>query len=200
MNKIILPIFLFLMASVGSYSQDIITFKSGEDLKVVIEVINKYEVFYRKFDNQNGPRIITPKTDILMIRYENGTKEIFSEESKPVIYTTTSTALSALFHNDLYYKGQKDANMFYKNYSGAATTTLVISLLSPLAGLIPAIACASTSPKEKNLNFPNTNLMKMPDYRNGYSQKAKKIKQGKVWTNWGIALGVNIVFYILLVD
>jgi hypothetical protein len=40
--------------------------------------------------------------------------------------------------------------------------------------------------------------MKNSDYNNGYAQKSKKIKQGKVWTNWGIAFGANLVLVLLM--
>jgi hypothetical protein len=174
-------------------AQDVITLKSGEDIQAKVEVVNQAEVIYKRFDNLNGPRIIIPKSDILMIRYENGVKEIFHDEN--IVPDTNS---SNTFNSTLYNKGQKDAVIYYKGYSGAGTVTLITGLLSPLVGLIPAIACSSTPPKDVNLNYPNTAMMKKPDYYNGYTQKAKKIKQGKVWTNWGIALGINIVAIIII--
>ena len=42
--------------------------------------------------------------------------------------------------------------------------------------------------------------MKNPHYYDGYAKKAKKIKQGKVWTNWGIAFGVNLIAALLLLS
>ena len=42
--------------------------------------------------------------------------------------------------------------------------------------------------------------MSKDEYYTGYKFKAKKIKQGKVWTNWGIALGVNVFLIIALTD
>jgi hypothetical protein len=42
--------------------------------------------------------------------------------------------------------------------------------------------------------------MKNVDYNTGYNQKAKRIKQGKVWTNWGITFGINLVAVILLMQ
>ena len=95
-------------------------------------------------------------------------------------------------------KGSKDAEKYYDDYSSAGTGTLVVALISPALGLIPAIATSSTTPKDKNLSYPNARLMENPDYRNGYIKKAKRMKQGRVWTNWGIAFGVNLIAVILL--
>jgi hypothetical protein len=97
-------------------------------------------------------------------------------------------------------KGQVDATIYYKGYKGAGTGTLIAGLFSPLLGLIPAIACSSTKPKETNLHYPSAELMKNPDYFRGYTQKARKIKQGKVWMNWGIAFGVNLVAEVFLLS
>ena len=71
-------------------------------------------------------------------------------------------------------------------------------MISPLAGLVPAIACSTTTPKDANLGYPNPEFMKNAEYNEGYTKKAKKIKRGKVWKNWGIAFGVNVALVLLL--
>ncbi len=99
---------------------------------------------------------------------------------------------------DLHVKGQVDAEANYKKYKGAATGTLIASLVSPLIGLIPAIACSATTPKMDNLGYPDAKLFMQKEYYDSYTRKAKKIKAGKVWKNWGIGFGVNIVAVLLL--
>lgn len=101
---------------------------------------------------------------------------------------------------DLNIKGQIDAARHYKRYKGAATGTLLTSLLSPVIGLIPAILCSSTYPKIENLGYPNEELFKQAAYYKAYTKKAKKIKQRKVWSNWGIGLGVNLVVILVLAN
>lgn len=103
-----------------------------------------------------------------------------------------------LNQNDLFVKGQVDASRYYQGYKGAGTGTLITSLISPLVGLIPAIATSSTAPKEENLGYPDPELFGQKEYYDSYTQKAKKIKQGKVWTNWAIGLGVNIIAVLIL--
>lgn len=98
---------------------------------------------------------------------------------------------------DLNIKGQIDAARHYKRYKGAATGTLLTSLLSPVIGLIPAILCSATNPKIENLGYPNEELFKQATYYKAYTKKAKKIKQRKVWSNWGIGLGVNLVVILI---
>ena len=40
--------------------------------------------------------------------------------------------------------------------------------------------------------------MKKRDYYYGYTDRAKKIKQRKIWSNWGIAFAVNIVALVII--
>jgi len=99
---------------------------------------------------------------------------------------------------DLYVKGQLDASRNYKKYKGASTGTLITSLVSPIIGLIPAIACSATAPKLEKLGYPDEKLFMQKEYYNGYTKKAKKIKSGKVWKSWGIGLGVNLLLAIVI--
>jgi hypothetical protein len=174
-----------------AYSQDVITKKTSEDILAKVIEVNISEIKYKKFDNPTGPTFTILKADVIMIRYENGTKDIFNENT-PV--KTTPIEIENYF-----LKGQKDATINYKGYKGAGTGTLITSLLlSPLVGLIPALACSLTPPQTQNLNYPNEKLFSNSDYQNGYTQKAKKIKSNKVWTNWGIALGINTILILTL--
>ena len=193
MKKIILTIFTSIFTITFCFSQDLITMKTSEDIKAKILEVTTSEIKYKRFDNQNGPVFTLLKSEVSMVRYENGTKDIFNEEKK-IETVSTSSPSSA----DLFTQGQSDASQYYKGYKGAGTGTLITSLVSPIVGLIPAIACSSTQPKQINLDYPDTELIKNADYYNGYTKKSKKIKQGKVWKNWCIGLGANIVAAILI--
>ncbi|MBU1822452.1 MAG: hypothetical protein KKG00_13210 [Bacteroidetes bacterium] len=107
-----------------------------------------------------------------------------------------STDLRPVVTKSMYVKGQRDAELHYKKYKGAGTGTLVASILSPLVGLVPAIACSATMPKEVNLGTPQPELLAQEEYYLGYTQKAKKIKSRKVWTNWAIGFGANLVIVL----
>jgi len=192
-KKISIVISAVLLTTTLCFSQDIITNKNSEDIKANVLEVTTTEIKYKKFENPDGPTFSILKSDIVMIRYQNGTKDIFTEEKKTEIVPASS-------NDDLFTQGKFDANRYYNGYKGAGTTTLLTSLIfSPLIGLIPAIATSSSKPSDMNLNYPNANLMKNTDYYSGYTQKAKKIKQGKVWKNWGIAFGVNLIAAVLII-
>ena len=195
MKKIILSTLLTIFTISICFSQDVITIKSGEDISAKILEIGQTEIKYKKFDNQTGPTYSILKSDVIIVRYENGTKDLFNVNTSPS--TTISTTTSNSDNGNLFLEGQLDAVKYYKGYKAAGTGTLVTSLfLSPLVGLIPAIACSSTPPDRYNLSYPDEDKMKKSEYYSGYTQKAKKIKQGKVWTNWGISY-VIILFLVI---
>jgi len=66
----------------STMAQDIIVLKNGEEIKSLVQEIGMEYVKYKKFDNQTGPIYNISKTEIFMIKYENGTKDVFNEVSK----------------------------------------------------------------------------------------------------------------------
>lgn len=80
-NLILIPVFLLGMLNLVS-AQDIITLKNGEEIKAKVTEIESIEIKYLKFDNQTGPVYAIDKANIIMIKYENGTKDVF--DYKPV--------------------------------------------------------------------------------------------------------------------
>jgi len=191
MKKIITSfVATFLVANL-LFSQDVLTKKTGDDIKAKVLEVTTTEVKYKKFDNLNGPIFSILKSEILLIRYENGSKDVFNENKK-----SEEKIVSV---KDLYFEGESDANKFYKGYKGAGSTVLATGLLlSPLVGLIPAAICASSAPQDENLGYPSSDLMKNSEYANGYRNRAKKIKQNKVWTNLGVAFGINLALVLAL--
>ncbi len=182
---------ILFLATLCAHGQDIITKKSGEDVVSKVLEITLNEVKYKKWDNQDGPLISISKSEILMIRYQNGTKDIFKEQA--------ITPMSAMGEPENFKAGQQDAIQYYKGYKGAATGTLATGLvLSPILGLIPAFATTSNQPQDINLHYPDPSKMKDQDYFKGYTQKAFQIKKQKVWTNWGITVGLSVGLYLLL--
>jgi hypothetical protein len=58
------------------------TKKSGEDIQAKVLEVTTSEIKYKKFDNQNGPTYTILKSDVVMVRYKNGTKDIFTDVNK----------------------------------------------------------------------------------------------------------------------
>ena len=63
-------------------AQDVITKRNGDDIEAKVLEILDSEIKYKKFNFLDGPTYTEKKSEILIIRYENGSKDIFVEEPK----------------------------------------------------------------------------------------------------------------------
>lgn len=71
-----------------SYSQDNIVLKTGEEISAKVLEIGTSEIKYKKTSNPEGPTYSISKSEVFMIKYENGTKEVINkiesiEQKKP---------------------------------------------------------------------------------------------------------------------
>jgi hypothetical protein len=187
-QKLLLIATIFIISNL-SYSQDMITKKTGEDISAKVLEVTSTEIKYKKTNNLDGPLFSILKSEVLIIRYKNGTKDVFNDIAKD---TKNEISVSEQNNeNDMFSKGKTDAKSFYRGKkSGSGWTAATTILTSPIIGVIPAALCASTDPDDDNLKYPNSNLMKNADYNRGYIDEAHRIKNKKVWKAFGISSGV----------
>ncbi|MDR1023170.1 MAG: hypothetical protein LBL94_07880 [Prevotellaceae bacterium] len=57
-------------------AQDIIIKENGDEIKTKIIEVSSTEVKYKKFGNESGPTFVMLKSEIFMIKYANGDKEV----------------------------------------------------------------------------------------------------------------------------
>lgn len=81
MKKILLLLATLFGSLLVSQAQDLITTKKGEDIQAKILEVSSKEVKYKRFNNLEGPTFTLNKSDIVMVRYENGDKDIFEEDN-----------------------------------------------------------------------------------------------------------------------
>ena len=192
MTKSIFTLLAFIAINFTVFSQDVITLKAGEDIQAKILELSTTEIKFKKFDNQTGPTFTILKSTVLMVRYENGTKDIFNQTEE--LKTPSKTP-----NEDMRMKGRRDAEMNYTGKkSGAGWTAATTILFSPLIGLMPAAACASSAPNDENLNYRDYELMKDFEYNKAYAEQAHKIKKKKVWKNFGVGSGAWLILILLL--
>jgi len=195
--KNILLFILFICSSNIIKAQDTLSMRSGENILVKVIEVGTAEVKYKKLDNLNGPVFSMLKSDLLMIKYANGTNEDFSSIKKIEEYN-----LSGI---DPYIQGKNDAQKFYNGYKTAGTIAFV-SNFTPMLPIIPSLifSLASTSssniPKDINLNYPSASLMENEKYANSYRQEAMKIKKRKIWLNTGLGAGIIIIPLLILLS
>lgn len=101
---ILLFISCFLMAEKTS-AQDIIIMKDGSEVTSKVKEVGTTEIKYVKFDNLTGPVYSIEKSTIFMIKYENGTKDVFSTTSVPA---TSGTATIYFYRPKKFSAGAQD--------------------------------------------------------------------------------------------
>lgn len=91
MKKAII-LFIFLIGfGFASIAQDIIFKKNGDEIYSRVVKISDTEIEYRRFDQgDTGPIYSIKKMDVLLIKYENGTKDIFN--NTPIASPPTNPA------------------------------------------------------------------------------------------------------------
>ena len=70
-----IPTFLFC--------QDVMVLKNADEIKSKVIELTDLTIKYKKWENVNGPTYNISKSEVLFIRYENGTKEVISTIPKP---------------------------------------------------------------------------------------------------------------------
>jgi hypothetical protein len=89
MKKISLFIFIAFICNSALFAQDIITLKSGDEIKALVQEVGTDDVKYKQYDNAGSPAYTLRKTDIFMIKYANGERVVFTD----AVATSPATAV-----------------------------------------------------------------------------------------------------------
>lgn len=109
------------------YSQDMMTTRTGEDVLAKVLEVTTSEIKYKKFDNQDGPTYTILKSEVVMIRYKNGTKDIFIDKKKEEPVSIQST----ISHNNkatIYFIRSTGANAMFSGFMAFIDEQLVCKL------------------------------------------------------------------------
>jgi hypothetical protein len=71
---------LFTLVSSACLSQDVITYKNGKEAKGMITGVTDTDIKFKKEDNPEGPVYVVSKSEVFMIRYANGSKDVFGDK------------------------------------------------------------------------------------------------------------------------
>jgi len=72
---------IFLLTGMASVAaQDLIVLRTGVIIEAKVTEISQAEIRYRQFNHLDGPVIVLPRANVLVIRYENGTSQIINSQ------------------------------------------------------------------------------------------------------------------------
>ncbi|MDR2775313.1 MAG: hypothetical protein LBC19_11340 [Tannerella sp.] len=61
------------------YAQDIITKLNGDAVRAIVHEVSAEYVKYKKFERPSGPNYVLAASEIFMIKYENGSRDVFEK-------------------------------------------------------------------------------------------------------------------------
>lgn len=94
MKKLLLLLFMIGMG-IHLLAQDEITFRNGDILVVKVMEVGTKDIVYKKAANPDGPSYSVEKEKVFMIKYKNGTKDVFGAEAAPAGVTGQTANKSA---------------------------------------------------------------------------------------------------------
>lgn len=81
MKKIVFSFLFLFCVSISVIAQDLIFKRNGEEIKAKVKAISTTEIEYTAADVADGPVTKISKSEVVLILYANGTKEIFATET-----------------------------------------------------------------------------------------------------------------------
>ncbi len=78
MKKIVYTLALFFLSTVFVLAEDILYFNNGTQQRGTVVEINTNEIKYKKAENPNGPLYIIARSEVQMIEYSNGARDIIT--------------------------------------------------------------------------------------------------------------------------
>jgi len=122
---------------------DKLLLRDGEEISVKVVEIGTKEIKYKNCDNQQGPAISISKSDVFMITYPNGSKDVFKEEI-------------IIDENQNKSTSQNNTGNIQKKTNGFAIASFVFGLL----GIIPILGIVFGA-------IANNQITKNPDLYTG---------------------------------
>ena len=109
---------------------DNIILKSGDEIPAKVIEIAADIIKYKRCDYIDGPIISMPKSDILMIRYSNGSKEIFSSDIKKPFSTIEGES------GDGFWAGTSIFSLMVAIIGMVVAGALPLGILAVITGII----------------------------------------------------------------
>ncbi len=161
---------------------DVIVLKNGVEINAIVLEVSPIEVKYKKCDLPDSPMYIAEKADVFMIKYANGTKDVFKTEEKAKVSVTYSGSGLG---------GSNNTNTTAGSSKGKQTPDLaVLSIVLGIFGLfsigsIPAIIAG------------NSALRKIEAQPNKY-EGAELARTGKILGIIGLIIKIFLILMLIL--
>ncbi len=167
---------------------DTVILKNGDQISAKISEIGVTEIKYKKCEYTDGPTYTILKSEVFMVRYSNGSTEIFANSGageKPKTQEDNSPNKKELTYSEKYNKGLLDATIYHKPGGWAVAGFL----LGPIGVLIALLIF----PVQRS---PNTELSRDLAYREGYRTEARRMNISNALIGWLIWVAIFLLFLL----
>jgi hypothetical protein len=79
LRKVVTIVICLAVSGATLFAQDVITLRNGSDVQAIVQEVSANDVRYKRADNPDGPTYTMRKSEIFMITYANGSREVFNE-------------------------------------------------------------------------------------------------------------------------
>lgn len=90
MKKLYLIAVTLLMGAGTVLAQDTIVLRNGDELRVKVKEVSDTELKYQMWNNQDGPMYTKKVTDIFMVKYKGGHREVYGNTQPQTAGTATA--------------------------------------------------------------------------------------------------------------
>ncbi|MBC5994120.1 hypothetical protein [Pontibacter cellulosilyticus] len=191
MKKSILLVLLLVLLQ-NAFAQDKIIKQNGEEIKARVVEIKLQEIVFQHPDSLTGTLYHLPKTDVFMIQFANGTKEVFAQN----VAEASAEGVNISNPEEMYELGRDDARKMYRG-NGAMWGSAGCAFVFPY-GLAGSAAIGLTKPKAHRNPVSNVSYLADPNYVRGYEMQAHRKKAGKVVAGAGIGFVTAISVVVIM--
>ncbi len=135
----------FLLCSCMLPAQDIITKKDGTDIQAKVTEVGQSTISYKKYSNLDGPLYTISISDIVMITYENGEREMYISQSSTTNNSTLPQGVMAYNNGKVSVGGVTIENEMLERYFTSEDYSLFKKGKSLIlgGGIVNIIGCAA---------------------------------------------------------
>lgn len=105
---------------------DVLVFKDGSEIKGKVKEIGSSEIKYKRCDSPDGPTYISKSSDIFMVKYANGTREVIKSEPTPRVQSPEPLRNRPNTNENSDYR----KNSYSRQVHPAALASLIFAVLA----------------------------------------------------------------------
>jgi len=124
-----------LLFGFKAVAQDVIVLKNGDEIKSLVQEVGTDYVKYKKFDNQTGPVYNIATSEIFMIKYNNGSRDVFGDN-------TTSDVPPAATPQNVQKQSEQNSQKEKEKMSGSLPLSAFAGI--PLSGSVGSLTFDGT--------------------------------------------------------